>query len=73
MRGPGPEQAVTGIAETRPDIAILIQLTVKASNMDRDVGMIVVHPLDSFRRGDETDELDPWRAPFLQDGGGVGG
>lgn len=63
------EEAVAGIAETREDVAIGVELPIKGSSVHRNIrvgGREGGHP---FRDGDQADQRDFLRAGPLELGG----
>lgn len=58
---------VAGIAQARQDVAVLVQALVNRREVDRDVRMGGVKPLDSFRSANQTDKLDLGNTPLLED------
>ena len=52
------EDAVTGIAEAREDVAVVVELTVNSCNIDINIRMLLLHQLDSFRSSNQTHQSD---------------
>src|SRR5438105_11522060 len=61
----GAEDAVARVAETRPDVAALVELAVDRGRPDRDLGMRRLDCREPLRSGDEADQGDPGRAREL--------
>src|SRR4051794_7833825 len=62
----GAEQPVAGVTETRHDIALLVEGAVHRRGVDRHFRMLVVQGGDTFRAGEQADELDGPRPEFLE-------
>src|SRR5207249_2879081 len=60
-------------AETGNDVALLVEALSAPGNMDRNIGVRARTGAHPFRRCDETNVLDPFRAPLLQDVDRLGG
>src|SRR3954463_4291300 len=68
------EHSVAGIAETRQDVAVIVQPFVDGGSPDRNVGMLCLELYDPFRCSKQTDEPDLAGAARLQERGrGTGG
>ena len=52
------EDAVTGVAEAREDVAVVVELTVNSCNIDINIRMLLLHQLDSFRSSNQTHQSD---------------
>src|SRR5262249_43941506 len=61
-----PEDAVAGVAQSRHDVAVAVQVAVDGGRVDRHVGMTAVEVSQPFGARDETDELDRARPGLLQ-------
>src|SRR2546430_11956148 len=68
-----PEQPVPRIAQSRQDVAVLVQLAVQRRGEDRDVGVVLQHAARAFGRRDEAEEADALRAGVLERAHGVHG
>src|SRR5262245_51071144 len=60
------ENTVAGIAQTRDDKFVGVQLSVYAAREYHNVGMIAAHPLYSLRCRDYRKDHDLDRSPFLK-------
>ena len=61
-----PEQPVAGIAQTRNDVALRIQLLVDRGREDWQLRRMLVDTGDAFRRRHQADQTDALPATFLQ-------
>src|SRR2546425_12775670 len=61
-----PEDPVAGIAEPRPDVAVVVQLAIDRRRVDRHVGVRLLKRRDALRPRHEADEADRTRMRFLQ-------
>src|SRR4029077_18057195 len=62
----GPEEPVSGVAEARQDVALVVQLPVEGRGEHRDVGVGGEHRLYAGGRGHKTEEPDPRSAGLFQ-------
>jgi hypothetical protein len=66
VRSPSSEEAIAGVAESGKDVAVLVEFAIERGADDRNIGMRVVHALDSGRRGDETEKSNTLGTGALQ-------
>src|SRR5260221_10176588 len=69
----GAKDPVSGVAQARQDVAVLVELAVEGGGVDRDVGVRRQHLLHAGRRRDDAEEADRARARLLERGARVGG
>src|SRR5215217_4827696 len=62
----GPVHPVAGIAETRHDIAVIIEPLVDRRGPDVHLRMMAVEFLDAFGRGEQARHADAFRTGFLE-------
>ena len=67
------ENAVASIAQAGDDIAVVVELFIQSGTVDVHVGMIVLHALDAFGRGDDVHQLDVLDLVVLDELNGSGG
>ena len=67
------EDPVARIPEARADVSVLVQLTVDVADVDLNVRMGFMQPLDAFRRGDDAEEFDVHAAVLLDEINGGNG
>src|SRR3984957_3329424 len=60
------ERTVAGIAETRHDIGVLIELIVDRGGPDFHIGMGAADLIDTLARADQAHEANLFRAAFFQ-------
>ena len=54
----GSEDTVAGIAKPRANVAIFIELTVQGSDIERNFRIFLMEGFDSFRSGDDAEEMN---------------
>src|SRR5437764_7814651 len=64
------EQPISRVAQSRHDVALLVERPVERRAIHHDVRMSVGEPSHSFRRGDEAEKANTRRAGALQGGHG---
>ena len=60
------KNAVTGIAQTGQDVAVFIQTVIEGGCINLDIGVFTVQALYPFRSCDQTNELDVFDSPLLE-------
>ena len=68
----GAEEAVARVAQTRNDIAVLVQVVVHARDVDVHVRMVFLHPLDAFRRCNQVNQTDVTASALFDEADGCG-
>ena len=58
--------AIAGVAEARHDVAVVVEMAVDRRGPDRHVRMRAAQPLDAFRRREQTDIAQVFRAASLR-------
>ena len=64
------EKTVTGIAEAREDVSLLVELTIERRAEDQDIGMCVGQTANTFGCGYEAEETDTRGAGTLEGSNG---
>src|SRR6202022_3699157 len=64
----GPEQSITGVAKTRQNVPLLIQLAVKRSTIDDYIWMGMGKAANAFWRSDQTEKADSCRTGTFEGG-----
>ena len=62
----GPEHAVAGIAKSRPDVGVLIELAIEHRHVNSHVRVVPPETLHPLRCGDQPHECDFRRSPPFQ-------
>src|SRR5919206_4781286 len=63
----GTKLPVSGIAEAGHNVRMFVEAFIDRPNVNIDLRMRLLHHLDPFRGGDQTDELDALHPPTLKD------
>src|SRR6266540_1779016 len=66
VNSPRAEQPVSGVAQAREDVAVVVELPVEGGRVHGDVGVGGEHRLHTLRRGDEAEEAHARGPGFLQ-------
>lgn len=62
-----PKLTVSGVAQSRHDVAVCVQVVVNGSQVNGHIRMSLPHDGNPLRRTDQTDELDLLHLPALDD------
>ena len=68
----GAEEAIARVAQTRNDVAMLVQVVVHTRDVDVHVRMVFLHPLDAFRRCNQVDQTDVTASALFDEADGRG-